>query len=170
MVLKDKRCYLSGPIEHDTSGLDWRVDPSKILREEFGIDLHDPYCDPKQQWAPRLKEAQQKKDYETMTSIAKSFVRKDLTMVDHADFVIAYLPYRVPTCGTHHEIITSNNEKKPTLLVCPQGKEYVPLWYYGFIPHEFMFGCWEGLYGYLREVNGGLHKHNDRWAFVYGLV
>jgi hypothetical protein len=105
-----------------------------------------------------------------MTKIAKAFVRKDLAMVDRADFTIAYLPSGVPTTGTHHEIINSNNAKKPTMLVCPQGKEFIPLWYYGFIPHEFMFGSWDGLWEYLCEVNKGKHVHNDRWAFTYGLV
>lgn len=168
--LQNKRCYLSGPIEHDTTGHNWRTEPSKILRDRFGIDLFDPFSDPKQQWAPILKEAQSRKDFETMTKISQAFVRKDLCMVDRSDFLIAYLPYKVYTTGTHHEIINSSNAKKPTLLVCPQGKEFVPLWYYGFVPHEVMFGSWDALYAYLDEVHQGLHKDNHRWSFVYGLV
>jgi nucleoside 2-deoxyribosyltransferase len=168
-VLKNKRAYLSGPIEYDSEE-NWRIEPTKILSEEFEIDLFDPFSDPKQQWVPILEAARKNKSYEQMANIAKAFVRKDLCLVDRSDFLIAYLPKRIPTTGTHHEIINGVNAKKPTLLVCPQGKEYVPLWYYGFVPHETMFGSWDELYIYLREIDEGKHKDDDRWAFVYGLV
>jgi len=169
-VLKGKRCYLGGPIQYDTTGHNWREEPKKVLVEEFGIDLFDPFEDPKQQWVPILQEAQNKKDYEAMAKISGQFVRKDLCMVDRSDFLISYLPYKVPTTGTHHEIINSVNAKKPTLLVCTHGKEYIPLWYYGFIPHEVMFSSWNDLYAYLREVEERKHTSNNRWAYVYGLI
>jgi nucleoside 2-deoxyribosyltransferase len=168
--LKDKRCYLSGPIEHDTTRFNWRVEPKDVLTNKFGINLFDPFADPKQQWVPILNSARENKDYETISQVAKNFVRKDLAMVDRADFLIAYLPKGVCTTGTHHEIILSNNAKKPTLLVCPEGKEHNPLWYFGFIPHTAIFGSWGDLYNYLEEVDKGDHKDNNRWHFVYGLV
>jgi hypothetical protein len=168
--LSGKRCYLSGPIENDAAGHNWRTEPKKILTRRFKIEMFDPFADPKQVFADDLYQARDNRDFDTIVKIAKGFVRKDLAMVDRADFLIAYLPYKVPTCGTHHEIINSNNAKKPTLLVCPQGKEFVPLWYYGFIPPECMFDCWEDIYAYLKEVNAGKHKENNRWHFIMGLV
>lgn len=170
MYTKDKRGYLSGPIEHDESGVNWRIEPKKILAEEFGINVFDPFADPKQALTDELLKARDTRDFDTITRIAKGFVRKDLSVVDRADIVFSNLPYKVPTCGSHHEVINSNNAKKPTLLVCPQGKQFIPLWYYGFIPHEFMFDGWHDLYEYLREVNAGKHMHNNRWAYVYGLI
>jgi len=169
-VLRGKRCYLSGPIQYDDTGHNWRESPRKVLVEEFGIDLFDPFEDPKQQWVPLLMDAQKRKDYDTMQKISRQFVRKDLCMVDRSDFIISYLPHKMPTTGTHHEIINSVNAKKPTLLICPQGKEFVPLWYYGFVPHEVMFGGWEEVYQYLRDVEAMKHTENNRWAYVYGLV
>jgi hypothetical protein len=168
--LNGKKCYLSGAIEHGNTEHNWRNDPCRILREEFGINVFDPFSDPKQALTDELYKARDNKDYDTIVKIAKGFVRKDLCMVDRADFLIACLPYKVPTCGTHHEIINSNNAKKPTLLVCPQGKEFLPLWYYGFIPHECMFGSWQDLYEYLRQVNEGKYKDNNRWHYIYGMV
>lgn len=168
--LAGKRCYLSGPIENDASGHNWRTEPKRVLVDEFGIDMFDPFDDPKQIWVSPLNEARQKHDYEEMARIAKMFVRKDLCMVDRSDFIISYLPYKVATTGTHHEIINSVNAKKPTLLICPQGKNLIPAWYYGFIPHEVMFGSWDELYNYLRDVNAGKHKDNNRWHFIYGMV
>ncbi len=169
-VLQGKRCYLSGPIENDSTHHNWRTIPKQVLVETFKIDLFDPFDDPKQVWVEPLMKARSDRNYEEMARIAKAFVRKDLCMVDRADFTIAYLPYKVATTGTTHEIIVSTNAKKPTLLVCPQGKEFVPLWYYGFVPHECMFSSWDELYWYLHDVNNGLHKENNRWSYVYGMV
>jgi len=167
------RCYLSGAIEHDKNELDlnWRVEPKKILKERFNISIFDPFDDPKQQWVPSLNEARKNQDYDTMVKIAKSFVRKDLALVDRSDFLIAYLPFGMPTTGTHHEIINSNNAKKPTLLVTDTGDiGYIPLWYFGFIPTEFMFPSWDSLYDYLESVKNGEQKHNNRWSFTYGII
>lgn len=170
MYLKNARVYLSGPIEYDNIGTNWRDEPKKELISRFEVNLFDPFEDPKQQWVPKIAEARKNKDYKAMEEIAKKFVRKDLAIVDRADFLVAYLPYKVPTTGTHHEIINANEAKKPVLLVCPEGKENIPLWYRGFIPHEVTFGSWDELYTYLHEVNEGKHKDNNRWAFVYGLI
>lgn len=167
--LKDARCYLSGPIENDSPTHNWRTEPTKVLVERFGINLFDPFADPKQQWVPSITKAREERDYGTMTKIAKSFVKKDLAMVDRADIIIAYLPYGVPTTGTHHEIINSTNAKKPTLLVSNMNDiAYIPLWYFGFIPTEFMFPNWESLYDYLDSVNKREHRNNNRWSFIYG--
>lgn len=168
--LKNKKLYLSGPIQYDISE-NWRDLPKKVLFEEFGIDLFDPASDPKQQWVPLLQEAQKVKDYETIVRITKAFVRKDLCMVDRADFTIAYVPYKIPTTGTVHEIVNSNSAKKPTLLVTNcMDVTCIPLWYFGFIPIEFMFAGWEKLFVYLREVNEGKHRHNNRWSYIYGEI
>ncbi len=168
-VLEGKRAYLSGPIQYSDS-INWRTEPTTVLTQEFKIDLFDPFADPKQQWADALRQAQERKDYEEMRRIAKRFVRKDLQMVQQSLFLIAFVPYKVPTVGTVHEIINSINQKTPTLLVSDGHKDKIPLWYYGIVPHECMFADWEGLYEYLREVNDWKHTHNNRWDLVYGLV
>ena len=168
--LKGKRCYLSGPIEFGTDP-NWRIEPSSILRGEFELDLFDPFNDPKQQWAPKLITARERCDYDKMAEIAKDFVRKDLSVVDGSDFIVACLPYGVPTTGTVHEIINKSMSKKPVLLVCPDGgKAKIPFWYWGFIPHSQMFGSWEDLFQYLREVNQGGHSDNYRWDYACGRI
>lgn len=164
--LKDTRCYLSGPIQyHDTN---WRQKPVEILNQ-FNVNFFDPFSDPKQQWVAMIKEAMNEGDFEAVVSIAKKFVRKDLCMVDRSDFVVAYLPHEVPTTGTHHEIFVSNMAKKPTLLVTNSDDiSNIPLWYFGFIPIEFMFPNWLALHKYLETVDKGEQKHNDKWSFIYG--
>lgn len=177
-VLQGKRCYLSGPIEHSTND-DWRDIPIKVLVEEFGVDLLDPFSDPKQQWAKILNAAREEgiaggldaiipEVDKTLEGIAHKFVRKDLTWVSHSDFLIAYLPKGIATTGTHHEIIDSVDNKNPTLLVCPEGRYNVPFWYWGF--NTKRFGSWDGLFKYLREVENYQHKDDDRWSYVYDLL
>jgi hypothetical protein len=168
LYLENKRLYLSGPIQFG-DGSDWRSEPKKILKDKFGFNVFDPLADPKQQWFSILEEAMATKNYEKVVSIAKMFVRKDLAMVDRADLIIAYVPYKIPTTGVCHEIINSNNAKKPTLLVSNCNDiAYIPIWYFGFIPLEFMFPNWDALFKYLEEVNLGKHKDNYRWSFIYG--
>lgn len=167
--LKGKKAYLSGPIQFGT-GTNWRIDPTKYLTTELGIDLFDPFADAKQQWLPILQKAKEAKDLDLIRQIAMDFVQKDLNMVDKSDFLIAYLPFRVPTTGTTHEIIRSSDGKKPTLLICPEGRENVPLWFFGFIRPEFMFGSWNELYSYLCDVNVGKYLKNRRWRTVCGVI
>ena len=167
--LKGKNVYLSGDIEFD-SGANWRDEPKKTLFERFGLSVFDPHADPKNQWTEELTASRQNKDYERMASIARCFVRKDLCMVDRCDLLIAYMPYKVPTTGTTEEVIRSNDSKKPTFIICPQGKENVPAWFYGYMDHSNFFGSWDEFYDHLQEVDNGKHIHNNRWHFCYEII
>lgn len=167
--LKNKKIYLSAPIQHSDDDT-WKISTINVLSNRFHLNVFDPAADPKQQRTPDLIKAQKECDYATIREIGKSFVRKDLGTVDRTDFVIAHVPYKVCTTGVPHEIIHANNIKRPVLLVCTQGKQFISPWYYGFIALEFMFSSWDELYCYLEEVDKGQHKNNDRWAFVYDLV
>lgn len=168
--LANKKCYLSGPIEFAADGF-WRPEPIHELQDRFGIDIFDPFADEKQQWSDEIKTAKENGNTDELVKIAKQFVRKDLGMVDRSDFLIAYLPYGVNTVGTVHEIINSNNSKKPTLLVTNKDSiSYIPLWYFGIINKVYMFAGWNNLYSYLSEVNDGKHTNDDKWHLVYGLV
>lgn len=169
--LKNSLFYLSGAIENQNPDApNWRTEPTKVMTERFGINVFDPFLDPKQNWTAVLNRARKEKDYETMTAVARRFVAKDLSMVLKADALVAYLPRSVPTTGTTHEIIISSNSKKPTMLICPEGRENISFWWYGFVKPEFMFSSWDELYSYLDEVNCGKHKENRRWQFLCGLI
>lgn len=168
--LAGKKCYLGGPIENCVAKINWRVPVLDALRAKFDIDVFDPFSDPKQQWVETLKQAKIDHDYETIHRITKAFVRKDLQIVQKVEIHIAYVPKGVPTTGTVHEIVVANHCKNPILLVCPEGKVEVPLWYWGFVPHKHMFGSWEELYTFLATVDEGKHKEEYLWSYVYGLV
>jgi hypothetical protein len=168
--LAGKKCYLGGAIERCKAAENWRPPVIKELLSRFGLDVFDPFSDPKQQWVGDLKKAKAEHDYETIHRITKAFVRKDLQIVQKAEVHVAFLPRDVPTTGTVHEIVVSNQCKNPILLVCPEGKIEIPLWYWGYIPHKHMFGSWEELYAFLAEVNEGKHKDEFLWSYIYGLV
>lgn len=169
MILKNKNFYLSGPIEFGEGN--WRDYPKATLEKKFGIHVFDPFADPKQQWKKHIEDAKNDEDYETIIKIAKSFVQKDLTMVQRSDALIAYLPYKVPTIGTHHEIIQNIQLDKPTLLICPEGVKFLPVWYFGLVSKSYMFGSWDSLFYYLSEINSGEnHLEDHRWDFVRGLL
>lgn len=171
--LYNKRVYLSGPIEYDDSGFDWRPEVKEQLVTRFGLQIFDPFADPKQSKAGELHIAKEADDFDKVAEIAYDFVHKDLGWVDRSDILIANLPYRVPTVGTIHEIINALNRKIPTLLVCTKGKKYLPSWFFGLMKkkHEqFMHGSWESLYNYLEEVNNRKHLHDKRWSFVYDII
>jgi hypothetical protein len=168
--LRNKRCYLSGPIQYAKDEF-WRSEPIHVLQSRFGIDLFDPFSDEKQKWTENILKAKEFNDTETLTSIAKQFVRKDLAMVDRSDFLIAYLPKGIQTVGTVHEIVNSNQSKKPTLLVVDTPTIMdIPLWYFGFIKTKYMFAGWKNLYEYLEEVDSGKHKDDNKWHLVYDLI
>jgi nucleoside 2-deoxyribosyltransferase len=168
--LENKKCYLSGPIQYASDEF-WRGEPLFNLKKRFGIDVFDPFADEKQQWKDEILKAKAGSDTSLLVKIAKSFVRKDLGMVDRSDFLIAYVPTGVQTVGTVHEIINSNNAKKPTLLVTNSNSiSDIPLWYFGFIDTKYMFAGWRSLFDYLQAVNDGNHKNDDKWHFVYGIV
>jgi hypothetical protein len=191
--LQGTNCYLSGPIEHDRSTENWRVEPIGMLSNRFGIQVFDPNSDPKQSRTTELKEAKAKRDWQKVKEIAWGFVRKDLYKVDKSEFIIARIGYekvyyesdinwtmetiddgphlrQIPTTGTIHEIINSDSLHRPTLIICELGIEYIPTWLIGFIPLQYLFGSWADLYNYLDEVDQGRHKSDNRWAIVYGIV
>jgi hypothetical protein len=167
--LADKKLYLSGAIEYANPNDNWRIEPMRVFRERFSIDVFDPFSDPKQQWAEKLKIAKKNRDFDEVEGIARLFVRKDLQIVQKTDILVAYLQPNVQTTGTIHEIINSWNYKNPTLLVS-EHKEDIPSWCFGFVRHKYMFDGFSKLYEYLQEVDDGMHKDDLRWALIYGLI
>lgn len=166
--LKDKLFYLSSPIEFGVDN--WRYEFKNNLINKFKINIYDPFLDPKQQWTKQILKARKEKNYDKISSIAKNFVLKDYLMVDKADGLIAYLPYRVPTIGVHYEISRSLNSNKPTFLICPEGKELLPVWYYGIINHKNMFGNFSDFYEYLEKINNGQVKNDDSLLAIYNKI
>lgn len=171
--LVGKRVYLSGPIEFDISGINWRPEIKETLKSRFGLNIFDPFDDPKQSKTTELNTYKNAENFDKVAEIASDFVSKDLIEVDKADMVIANLPYGVPTVGTIHEIVNAVNRKIPTLVVCTKGKKYMSSWLFGVLKNKhqyYLHGSWESLYNYLDEVNSKKHIEDRRWKYVYGVI
>ena len=77
-------------------------------------------------------------------------------------------------CGSYHEAFVAVAQKKPLLIMCQQGKQNVPNWLFGVVPHEHMFGSWSELIEYIHHINEDEEVEDlNRWRFfdwekVYG--
>lgn len=166
-LLSKKTFYLSAPIEFGTDN--WRYEFKDNIIKKFDLNIYDPFLDPKQQWKEQITEARKEKDYDRIASIARKFYLKDCLMVDKSDGLIAYLPYGVATHGVPCEILQSIKANKPTYIVCPEGKELVPVWYYGMLSHNNMFGSLEDLIDYFEKIDNAKVDDEFLWS-IYGII
>ena len=165
--LSGKTFYLSSPIEFGTN--DWRHDFKEKIIKKFNLNIYDPFLDPKQQWVQQIAEARKEKDFDKMASVARRFYLKDCLMVDKTDGLIAYLPYKIATHGVPCEILQSVKANKPTYIICPEGKELIPIWYYGMISHKKMFGNINDLIDYFDKINNAKIDDDCLWH-IYDII
>lgn len=163
--LENLRCYLAGPIEYmpkDYNGFD-KNELIDFL-ENLGIKVIDPKK-LKFQGVSEISnrdELFKNHDFQEIRRQMKIIVRKDLRAVDISDFIIAFLPKGVKTTGTVHEIIQADSQQKPVLLLCPEGIENIPAWYFGIIPLEYMFSSLDKLKDYLLNIP----EYDNHWQFI----
>lgn len=104
--------------------------------------------------------------YTQYNKIMKEVVSIDLRMVDTADFLIVYIDTSKHLCGSYHELAMSVNQRKPTLVVCKQGKIKTPPWIMGIVPHQMIFSTWEQLKKYLIDIDTSENINTlGRWKF-----
>lgn len=178
-----QRCYLVGPMDHDReSGREWREEMADWLITR-GVIPFDPYNKPVHALhmdgledddcydARRI--AQNNGDWETVSEIMKPIVSIDLRMVDHADFIICNLDVEKRPCGTYDEIFMAAGQRKPVIIMCPQGKEAISPWLYGRLKHQLFFESWGDVRNYLDHINSDEDIDTlNRWKFfdVEGMV
>lgn len=172
-LLKGQRVYLAGPIDRcPNEGYSWRESISSFLTD-LGIVILNPLNKPTEiakedpesrQFRKLLKE---REDYSALRSQMKVIRNIDLRMVDISDFMIVHLDLDIFACGTLEEIFLANRQKKPIILHMKQGKQNVPDWLFGTIPHHTMFGSWDEVKSYLLKVDGNKEtlEQSTRWYF-----
>jgi len=171
--LNGLRCYLSYPIEFASSEESFNKEILCSFLEMKGTKI----LDPKKIKFDGISEIEERKqlfednDFKEIRKQMKKIVRKDLRCVDISDFIIALLPKDIKTTGTTHEIIESDRQRKPTLIVCPEGIKHIPIWFFGIVPVQYMFDSIEKLVEYLNFID----EHDmdcedaifdDRWQFI----
>jgi hypothetical protein len=151
--LKNTMCYLCGPMDRvDDGGVGWRRYITPILKGA-GVGVLDP-SDKPTHFA--LEDDSFRSTVNTL-KVKGSFDEVKSMM---------YMDIDSHMCGSYHEAFVSIQQKKPLLIVCKQGKENVPNWLFGVMPHEHMFSTFDDLIHYLGDVDSGWDKqHYNRWRF-----
>lgn len=124
-------------------------------------------------WRRGLKS---KGDYDELSKMMRKISNIDLRGVDDCGALIVNIDLDSRPCGTLHEIVLSNSQKKPCIIRCEQGKEQIPDWLYGRLPHALFFSTWGEVYNYLTHINTAPDSDIDdlnRWIFfdydkIYG--
>lgn len=178
--LKGMTSYLCGPMDRvDDGGVGWRKYITKKL-QEIGVGVFNP-CDKPSSFAPEDSDTrdlihQHKKTgrFDEASKIMKPICAVDLRMVDIAHFIVMNLDVENHLCGSYHEAFVAIGQKKPVIVRCKQGKEELPNWMLGVMPHEMVFSTWSEVLEYLHHVNEDPDvEHLKRWRFfdfnkVYG--
>lgn len=160
--LKDKTCYLCGPIKlAKDDGVGWRNEITPLLLD-LGVQVIDP-CN-KNNNGPseigsdkaRYRQLIMKEKWKELKKNFWPCVRFDLRACDKSDFIIFYYDPDIPTIGTIHELVVSSFEKKPILLVYDKDKldRFNP-WMCVFIKENHFFSSWVDMFNYLQNVNEG---------------
>jgi len=178
--LKGMTAYLCGAMDRvEDGGVKWRKYITSKL-QELGVGVLDP-CDKPSDYGTedqdtrglinRLKKSD---SYDKVSDIMKPICAIDLRMVDIAHFIVMSLDVDSHLCGSYHEASVAIAQKKPVVIMCKQGKNSLPNWMFGVVPHEMVFSNWSETLEYLNHINEDEDvKHLNRWRFfnfnkVYG--
>jgi hypothetical protein len=170
--LNNQRVYLAGAMDRVADrGNGWRDNITPFL-EDLGIIVFNPIKKPtivgqedEKTHKHKLK-LKAEKNYDELSELMKVIRSVDLRLVDISDFLIVNLNLEHYACGTWEELYLCNRSKKPILVHIEQGKQHIPDWLFGTLPHEWFFSTWDELKKYLLLVN----SENDidlknRWRF-----
>ena len=154
------------------NGMGWREQMAPRLRQ-LGIGILNP-CDKPTDLASetpqdklKLNEAITNNDYNTLVKMTKGIVGVDLRMVHKSDFLILYIDKEIFMFGSVVEFSWAIQQRKPVLIVCKQGKKAIPLFAYGMSPHTMMFGNFDEMLLYLKDIDDESKPIEDlrRWYF-----
>jgi len=175
------RVYLSGPIDNAKDfGTGWR-NAVKAELANLSLTFLDPCEKPMQpgfacedlENHKRRLELKRAGDFETVSHDMRLIRCIDLRLADLCDFSIVHLDMNIYSTGTHEEVTTLNRRKVPILIHVEQGKEHLPDWYLGALPHQHVFSEWGDLFAYIRHIAHDAPPIDtyNRWRFLdYGRI
>jgi len=167
-------CYVSFPIEfgnkRNTERTEYLMD---MLKNTYKLRVVNPKKISFNGLCEIIdREGFLKNKTEYICSKMKMIVKTDLKCVDVSNLLIAYLPKDIRTTGCIHEIIMADIEKKPTLILCEDGIENIPLWLFGILKPEYFFKSMNDLREYLDKINNteDLYSISDeRWSYTLSI-
>jgi nucleoside 2-deoxyribosyltransferase len=171
-ILDKSVCYLAGPIDFDeTLGVSFRQQiMEEAKKRKMGIKFLDP-THKLESLTPDVGEEQEEiqrlkknKSWKKLRKLMRNIVRSDLRQVDVSDFLIVMVDTSIHMCGTYHELILADLQKKPVLAIIKGGKERSSSWLFGILDPDYMFDSIEECIDYLDDVNKGKVELNHRWV------
>lgn len=167
------RCYLCGAMDRAAdAGVGWRREIKRVL-SDLDILWLDPCRKPidigTEDEASRRLRRQRKAagDYAAVKLEMDPIRRVDLRMVDKSDFLVVNLDMDIHACGTYEEIFWANRMKLPVFIHCEQGKQCIPDWMFGTLPHSYFHSTWDEVYAHIRYVANSpdFNDTSGRWYF-----
>lgn len=105
--------------------------------------------------------------FEEVKRQMKDIVGFDLRMVDYSTFIIAKIDPDVTMTGTIWELSYAVQQKKPVLVFCTKGVQYIQNWLYGTLDYKYFFNTPDEVVNYLKLVDSGeTDVDYRRWKFL----
>jgi len=171
-ILDKSVAYLAGPIDmSEDYGVSYRQEIIEETKKRgIGIKFLDP-THKLEALTPDVGEEQEairtlkkNRSWTKLRRLMRKIVRSDLRQVDISDFLIVMVDTSIHMCGTYHELILADQQKKPVLVIVKGGKTKASSWLFGIIDPKFMFDNVVDCIDYLDEVNRGKVELNHRWV------
>jgi hypothetical protein len=170
--LKGSCVYLVGSIDDSEDfGTGWRQEITPFLHN-LGIGVFDPTNKPSiwisesEDEVNHLNELKKRSKFDALSHIMKKIVSIDLHFLDLSNFVIAHLDFNVRITGSITELTYAALEKKPIIVICPQGKENIPNWLFGLLDHDKFFISLDKATEYIEAVNQLDVRVFPQWRFI----
>lgn len=176
-LLENTRCYLSGHMQYDQAGHEWRKIVSesltpmgiKILNpyEKVFVDFNDPDSKDNNGDYSHLKECVKRGELQRVHDEFAPRRNEDLRCCDVCDFSIVRILPEVASWGTMEEVVTLNRAKKPCFIVVVGGIEKTPIWLVSmFKPNYFYNDLNESIEMIQAINNGDKEVDSDRWRLL----
>lgn len=159
----------------NTNGEIWR----NRIKEELssrGILFLDPYNKPFLNDFPEDNDSRKEMvrwrengQYDLLREKMRMVRSHDLRCIDLADWCIAVIHPKIASWGSGEEIPTAIKEKKPLFLIIddPKGKIACPLWFFGVLPHKYIYGSIDEALEMIKAIDDGIVKlSSDRWKLL----
>lgn len=172
-LLKNTKCYLIGGMQYAKDGRSWRETVKKELSDR-SITFFDPYYKPFVHDIPEDETSREEmlhwvetEQYELVQQRMWEVRGYDLRLCDLCDFFIAHLTPNLASWGSAEEISTVIRQKKPLFLSIEGGKKRCPLWFFGVIPHKYIYNNINEIIDTIKYIDDGIIKMNStRWKLL----
>jgi hypothetical protein len=154
-------------------GSSWRSYVSNTLTR-LNIVCFNPYDKPFVKDIEEGEEARKEmhdwlnnSEYDKVSNKMREIRSYDLNLVDRSDFIISHIDPSIASWGSAEEIVTAVRMKKPIFLSIEGGKNKVPLWILGMIPHKYIYNNLDEILDVIDSIDSGKkHIDSDRWRLL----